>query len=138
MRTNLQRALNGVDLAHSAIGGDATSLAPEDYEAGLCDALVNLMHMARRYDIDFERQLAIAREHHECESAFPWHEVPGEGVPYRLVPGDPDVVETADGYRVAIRETGWYSADGGPYVPNHVGIAAASWWENTTGRTLHR
>ena len=76
MRTILDRALNGVDLAHSAIGGEATSLAPEDYESGLCDALVNLMHMARRYDIDFDRQLAIAREHHQCEAAFPWDAIP--------------------------------------------------------------
>lgn len=76
MRTNLDRALNGVDLAHSAIGGSATSLAPEDYESGLVDALVNLMHMARRYDIDFDVALASAREHHDHESRLDWDAIP--------------------------------------------------------------
>ncbi len=76
MRTNLDRALNGVDLAHSAIGGDASSLAPEDYETGLVDALANLMHMARRYEIDFDQALEQARRHHDAEAAFPWDAVP--------------------------------------------------------------
>lgn len=76
MRTILDRALNGVDLAHAALGGDATSLAPEDYETGLVDALTNLMHMARRYEIDFDAKLAEARHHHHVESTYPWDAVP--------------------------------------------------------------
>lgn len=76
MRTILDRALNGVDLAHAALGGDATSLAPEDYETGLVDALTNLMHMARRYDIDFDAKLDEARHHHDVESTYAWEAVP--------------------------------------------------------------
>lgn len=75
-RTNLDRARNGVDLAHAALGGSATSLAPEDYETGIVDALTNLLHMARRYEIDFDAMLDRARCHHDAEAAFPWDAVP--------------------------------------------------------------
>jgi hypothetical protein len=75
MRTNLERATNGRDMAALALNG-SQHMAPEDYESGLEDALGNLLHFARRYDIDFEQALRSAREHHDAESIVPWDEVP--------------------------------------------------------------
>lgn len=74
-RTLLDRALNGRDMAALALTGTG-HMAVEDYESGLCDALTNLMHFARRYEIDFDGELALARFHFEAESATPWDRVP--------------------------------------------------------------
>lgn len=78
MRTNEERALNGRDMAESALIGDGEGprMGLEDYESGLVDALANLLHFARRYGIDFEDALRVARDHHEYESAYGWEEVP--------------------------------------------------------------
>lgn len=73
MRTNLDRALNGRDMAASALGG---IMGLEDYESGLVDALANLLHFARRYAIDFKDALDSAEMHHREESRFAWNEVP--------------------------------------------------------------
>lgn len=70
-RTNLDRAINGRDMAALALTG-SNHLAYEDYEEGLTDALANLMHFARRYEIDFEAKLSLARGHHSAESAYGW------------------------------------------------------------------
>lgn len=75
MRTNLERALNGRDIAALAANG-GEYLALEDYETGLVDALANLLHFARRYAIDFDEALFMARRHHTEESRFNWDEVP--------------------------------------------------------------
>lgn len=80
-RTNLDRALNGREIAMDALVDrnalDApTSMAPEDYESGLVDALTNLMHFARRYDLDFDQRLDEARRHHDVEARYAWEEVP--------------------------------------------------------------
>ena len=75
MRTNLDRALNGRDLAASALTG-SQHLAVEDYESGLVDALANLLHFARRYDIDFDQALATARDDHAAEALHAWDSVP--------------------------------------------------------------
>jgi hypothetical protein len=75
MRTNLQRAENGRDMAALAATG-SHHLAYEDYETGLTDALANLLHFARRYDIDFNDMLAQARRHHDEEALCAWEEVP--------------------------------------------------------------
>lgn len=74
-RTILDRALNGRDMAALALTG-SNRMALEDYETGLVDALVNLMHFARRYDIDFDAQLASARRHFDAERRYGWDEVP--------------------------------------------------------------
>lgn len=74
-RTNLDRALNGRDMAALAATG-SSYLAYEDYEAGLVDALANLMHFARRYEIDFDAELDRARMHHDAEKDTLWDEVP--------------------------------------------------------------
>ena len=75
MRTNLQRAENGRDMAALALNG-SHYMALEDYESGLVDALTNLMHFARRYEIDFEEALSSAEFHHREEREFGWDEVP--------------------------------------------------------------
>jgi len=75
MRTNLDRALNGRDLAASALNG-SQHMALEDYETGLVDALVNLMHYARRYDLPFAMACEIAQRHHAAEARFGWDVVP--------------------------------------------------------------
>lgn len=74
-RTNLDRALNGRDMAALALNG-SQHMAVEDYETGLQDALANLLHFARRYDIDFEKELTMARSHHSAEERFEWDQVP--------------------------------------------------------------
>ena len=74
-RTVLDRALNGRDMAALALTGSCY-MAFEDYEAGLTDALANLMHFARRYDIDFGERLAMAERHHAEESRLDWAETP--------------------------------------------------------------
>lgn len=86
MRTNLERALNGRDLAALALGTpdllgedlgvNAYHLAVEDYETGLIDALTNLRHMARRYDIAFDEAVRTSLENHAAECRFAWDEVP--------------------------------------------------------------
>lgn len=75
MRSILDRALNGRDLAASALNG-SSHIALEDYESGLVDALANLMHFARRYEIDFDAHLAQASAHHATEARFAWDAVP--------------------------------------------------------------
>lgn len=74
-RTNLGRALNGRDMAALALTGSAY-LPFADYETGLQDALANLLHFARRYDIDFDRELTLARSHVSAEARFEWDQVP--------------------------------------------------------------
>lgn len=74
-RTVLDMALTGRDMAALALTG-SSHMALEDYETGLADALCNLMHFARRYDIDFDAELARATRHHEVESQYGWDEVP--------------------------------------------------------------
>lgn len=74
-RTNLDRALNGRDMAALALTGSQV-MAVEDYETGLQDALANLLHFARRYDIDFDHELQMARSHHNAEQFTDWNEVP--------------------------------------------------------------
>ncbi len=74
-RTNLERALSARDLAASALNG-SRYMALEDYEAGLLEALANLMHFARRYEIDFEQALEEARTRHSAEQRFAWEAVP--------------------------------------------------------------
>jgi hypothetical protein len=78
MRTNLDRALNGRDMAASALknDGEGADMALEDYEIGLVDALANLLHFARRYEIDFDDALRIARSHHQAEQFYAWDTVP--------------------------------------------------------------
>ena len=73
-QTNLDRALNGRDLAASALTADGQGdlMGLEDYESGLIDALTNLQHFARRYNIDFDNALRIARNHHDHEKAHDW------------------------------------------------------------------
>jgi len=73
-RTVLDRALNGRDLAQSALGGGRFVLA--DYEGGLTDALANLMHFARRFDLDFEHAVDVAGLRHTTEARYGWDEVP--------------------------------------------------------------
>lgn len=75
-RTNLDHALVGRDMAALAATGTAY-LAFEDYEMGLTDALAELMHFARRYEIDFDHYLETARMHHGEEQKYGWDEVPG-------------------------------------------------------------
>lgn len=78
MRTNLDRALRGRDLAALALnGGEENHLALEDYETGLSDALADLMHFARRYEIDFGECLMRAQRHHMVEATYDWDEEPG-------------------------------------------------------------
>lgn len=74
-RTILARAENGRDLAALALTG-SQHMALEDYETGLVDALANLMHFARRYDIDFDAALSEATTHHVTEREYGWDEVP--------------------------------------------------------------
>lgn len=74
-RTNLDRALNGREIAVLALNG-SEHMALEDYETGLVDALANLMHFARRYEIDFDSSLDSARMHHDAEKRTPWSEAP--------------------------------------------------------------
>jgi hypothetical protein len=74
-RTNLQRAENGRDMAALAATG-TQHLALEDYESGLVDALANLMHFARRYEINFDAAVYQAGDHHQAELRFDWDEVP--------------------------------------------------------------
>lgn len=82
MRTSLERALNGRDLADLAMSDQSDVLnglvrmGVEDYESGLVDALTNLMHFARRYEIDFNDAIRLAEFHHDYESNFKWTEVP--------------------------------------------------------------
>lgn len=77
MRTNLDRALNGRDIAQLALKAPGfPAMGLEDYETGLVDALANLLHFARRYDLDFDEALRMARSHHAAESQFGWDEVP--------------------------------------------------------------
>lgn len=75
MRTNLARATNGRDMAESALGG---RMGLEDYEAGLVDALTNLRHFARRYDLDFEEASNQSFVHHRAESQVGWDKVPAD------------------------------------------------------------
>jgi hypothetical protein len=72
-RTNLDRVLNARDMVALATTG-TLYLEPfyEDYEDGLVDALTNLMHFARRYEIDFAQALLVARRHHEVEAQEGW------------------------------------------------------------------
>ena len=74
-RTVLERAVNGRDICALALTGSAY-MAYEDYESGLVDALANLMHFARRYELNFEQGLARARRHHRDEAECDWDEVP--------------------------------------------------------------
>jgi hypothetical protein len=74
-RTVLDRAYNGRDIAALALNG-TQHLSLEDYETGLVDALANLMHFARRYELDFDAALGTARMHHDAEAPQPWDEVP--------------------------------------------------------------
>lgn len=74
-RTNLDRALNGRDMAALASTG-SNYLAFEEYEGGLRDALANLMHFARRYEIDFDEELQRALRDHHVESQLGWDAVP--------------------------------------------------------------
>lgn len=74
-RTNLNHALIGRDIAALAATGSGY-LAFEDYETGLTDALAELMHFARRYEIDFDHYLETARMHHREEAKYGWDEVP--------------------------------------------------------------
>ena len=75
-RTVLDRALNGRDMAEIALMSPGFTLALEDYETGLVDALANLMHYARRYRIDFNAALESAHMHHNAEKAYSWDEIP--------------------------------------------------------------
>jgi hypothetical protein len=79
-RTNLDRALNGRDMIALALTSSHYA-AFEDYETGLVDALANLLHFARRYEIDFEEALADARDHHNTEKLSGWDEIPDEKLP---------------------------------------------------------
>lgn len=74
-RTNLQRAENGRDMA-ALVATGTQHLALEDYETGLVDALANLMHFARRYGMDFDYSVEVARRHHDAEKWYGWDEVP--------------------------------------------------------------
>jgi hypothetical protein len=74
-RTVLDRAYNGRDLAALALNG-SQHLALEDYEIGMVDALANLMHFARRYEIPFGAALDEARIRHARESMTDWYGVP--------------------------------------------------------------
>lgn len=72
-------ALDGREQAAQALlDHDATAaqMGLEDYESGLVDALVNLMHFAERYGLDFTVELAQARRHYAVESTYGWDEVP--------------------------------------------------------------
>ena len=64
--------------ARALLGRDATAaqMGFEDYEAGLIDALVNLMHFADRYGIEFDDELDMARRHFAVESSYGWDQVP--------------------------------------------------------------
>lgn len=79
-RTILDRALNGRDMAALALTG-SSYMAIEDYETGLVDALANLMHFARRYEIDFDDHLAQARRHHDAEKSTGWKSTGWDEVP---------------------------------------------------------
>lgn len=79
MRTRLDMALDGREYAASALLGrdkGAEQMGLEDYEAGLTDALTNLMHFADRYGIDFDKELESARMHYRTERRSQWEEVP--------------------------------------------------------------
>lgn len=73
IRTNLDRAQQGRDMCADAHNG-CHYLAYESYEVGLVDALTNLMHYARRYEIAFEDALSLARAHHDHESTIGWED----------------------------------------------------------------
>jgi hypothetical protein len=80
MIDRLHMAENGHSLAAKALFSrdeHAEQMGLEDYEDGLVDALVNLMHFADRYDIDFQEHLDRADRHFRVESTYDWHEVPG-------------------------------------------------------------
>lgn len=74
-RTILDRAQNGRDMAALAATG-SSYLAYEDYETGLVDALANLLHFARRYEIDFTEAYDTAYRHFAAERTVAWDEVP--------------------------------------------------------------
>lgn len=75
MRTNLQRADNGRDLAALALRG-TREIDRDDYQTGLVDALTNLMHFARRHQLDFDLAVDQAIDHHAAESLHEWEEIP--------------------------------------------------------------
>lgn len=77
-RSNLERALNGRDLAEQALVNveEGGRMGLEDYEAGLVDALTNLRHFARRYAVDFEEAANQSFVHHRDEAERGWNEVP--------------------------------------------------------------
>ena len=74
-RTMIDRVLNGRDMVALAYTGTGY-LAYEAYEEGLVDALANLTHFARRYEIDFDAALEDARGHAAAEATTAWEEVP--------------------------------------------------------------
>ena len=76
MRTNLERALNGRDLAALAMVGPGGNIAEEDFEAALVDALTNLRHFARLHGLDFDGALQQSERHHRAEARSPWDAVP--------------------------------------------------------------
>lgn len=79
MRTRQEMAIDGREQAAQALfGRDATaaSMGFEDYEGALVDALVNLMHFAERYGIDFVDEIERANRHFAVESTYDWDEVP--------------------------------------------------------------
>ena len=78
--TRMDWALWGRDVAEDALlkkDIHAQRMGLEDYEDGLVDALVNLMHFAERYEISFAQQLFRARKHYAVEKTYDWDEEPG-------------------------------------------------------------
>jgi hypothetical protein len=79
-RTRSEMAHDGREAAaHALLGKGAVGalMESEDYEAGLTDALVNLMHFADRYELDFYDRLDNARTHFLVEKTYDWDEEPG-------------------------------------------------------------
>lgn len=76
-KTRAEMAESGHELASFALwGGPDHEMDPGDYQAGITDALVNLMHFAEREDMSFDRAADSARMHYEREKTFDWEEVP--------------------------------------------------------------
>ena len=78
MRTNLERALNGREIAALALFGPGGSIAERDFEAALVDALTNLRHFARLHGLDFDAALEQSERHHRAEARSPWDAVPDD------------------------------------------------------------
>ena len=78
MRTNLERAHNGREIAALAMVGLGGSMAKRDFEVALVDTLTNLRNFARLRDLDFDAAVEQSERHHREEARSPWDAVPDD------------------------------------------------------------